>query len=83
MLEFVLHRIRDLFAGVRPDVDHGVVPFGTGDDAAMTISYTLWALVHGMAVLQATKLSDLVFNFAAADRFAVETLVRGLTQTRG
>jgi AcrR family transcriptional regulator len=71
-----------LYQAIQSGIDDGTIT-GTGDDAAMTISYTLWALVHGMAVLQATKLSDLVFNFAAADRFAVETLVRGLTQTRG
>ena len=69
-----------LYSRVQSAMDNGIIR-ATVDDPAMTISYTLWALVHGMAVLRATRLINWQFDFDTADRFAMETLVRGLVQT--
>ena len=44
------------------------------------ISYSLWAMVHGMATLQVTYLHNMVFDFEVVDRHAVERHVAGLIQ---
>lgn len=40
------------------------------------MAYSLWALVHGLAVLRKTRLRDLEADFEALDRAALEALVR-------
>ena len=42
------------------------------------ISYSLWALVHGMAMLQATHLATYKADFEEVDRRAVEKFIAGL-----
>jgi AcrR family transcriptional regulator len=42
------------------------------------MAYSLWALVHGMAMLQRTHLHDFEVNFRALDRRALEVFVNGL-----
>lgn len=42
------------------------------------IAYSLWALVHGMAVLQTTYLNDMHFDFENADRHTMQAFIRGL-----
>lgn len=44
------------------------------------IAYSLWALVHGMAVLQTTYLNDMHFDFENADRHTMQAFIRGLMQ---
>lgn len=46
------------------------------------IAYSIWALAHGMAMLQLTHLAGFEADFGAADRSALEALVRGWTMTR-
>ena len=42
------------------------------------IAYSLWALAHGMATLQATHLRDFAADFSATDRRALEIFVAAL-----
>lgn len=48
---------------------------------AEQISYGLWALAHGMAMLQLTNLAGYKADFATADRAALESYIRGLSTT--
>jgi AcrR family transcriptional regulator len=45
---------------------------------AEQVAYGLWALAHGMAVLQLIELSGFKADFAAADRNALRAYVRGV-----
>lgn len=47
-------------------------------DDPFELSYCFWAQVHGMAMLQIGFLRDMNFDFANADRRAIETIIRGL-----
>lgn len=60
---------------VRAGVDEGafVERPGFGVDE---MAYSLWALVHGLAVLRTTRLRDLDADFDALHRAALEGLVR-------
>lgn len=49
------------------------------DYGVVEISYSLWAMVHGMATLQVSYLRNLVLDFEMADRHALEMFVAGLT----
>lgn len=42
------------------------------------ISYSLWALVHGMAVLQVTYLHNFPLDFERANHFTLRTFINGL-----
>jgi AcrR family transcriptional regulator len=56
----------------------------TGDIAAgdrEPIAYSVWALAHGLAMLQLTHLSSFSADFERADRTALEILVKGWTVT--
>ncbi|MBZ0301493.1 MAG: TetR/AcrR family transcriptional regulator [Anaerolineae bacterium] len=50
----------------------------TRSGTSLETAYSLWALVHGMATLQATYLRHVPFDFAAADQRAMESFVAGL-----
>ncbi len=53
--------------------------FQTADDyGVFEISYSLWAMVHGMAMLQLRYLRNLEFDFVSADRKAVQVFLNGL-----
>jgi len=54
------------------DDDHGV----------LEISYGMWAMAHGMAMLQVSYLRDFAFDFATADRRSVQAMLNGLKQPR-
>lgn len=45
---------------------------------AVEISYSLWAVGHGMATLQVSYLRDLDLDFEVADRYALEKFVASL-----
>ena len=66
-----------LVAAVQRGINEGLIKtednFGIHD-----ISYSLWSLVHGMAILRLTNLSGLEYDFAPAERKVIATLVRGL-----
>lgn len=66
-----------LVRGVQRAVDSGI--FHTHENYGVTeISYTLWALVHGMATLQVTYLDGYQLDFEAADRAGLERFAEGL-----
>jgi AcrR family transcriptional regulator len=44
------------------------------------IAYSLWGLVHGLATLQVTYLSEVQFDFAQSDRAAIATFIAGLAR---
>jgi AcrR family transcriptional regulator len=46
--------------------------------SAVELSYSLWAMVHGMATLQVSYLRDLVLDFESADRHTLEIFITGL-----
>lgn len=46
------------------------------------IAYAIWAMAHGMAMLQVSYLRDFKFNFAEADRRSVLALLEGLRRPR-
>lgn len=52
-----------------------------GHDAE-ELAYAVWALCHGMAMLQATHLKDFDADFAAADRRILDRLVASFTEHR-
>lgn len=51
---------------------------GRRSKAAEQMAYGLWALAHGLAMLQLTNLAGLDADFAAADRNALRAYVSGL-----
>lgn len=68
-----------LITAVQRAVDEGI--FAT-DEAygVFEISYTLWALAHGMAMLQINYLRDFNFDFRRADRLTAERVIEGLKE---
>jgi AcrR family transcriptional regulator len=60
-------------------IDSGTFAAQAGDTAEQ-IAYGLWALAHGMAMLQRTHLRQFTADFSAADRHALEAFVRGLAK---
>ncbi len=67
-----------LLNAIQRGIDTGWIQHGEGY-SAMDISYSLWAMVHGMATLQSTYLQSWDHDFAHADRRAIETFVKGMT----
>ena len=68
-----------LVNAVQRGLDEG--HFAAGDDYGIfEIAYSLWAMAHGMAMLQVNYMRDFNFDFAAADRQAVEVFLAGLKQ---
>jgi len=49
---------------------------------AIEISYGLWAVVHGMAVLQVTYLEAFPLNYERADRYTIRVFIDGLMQQK-
>jgi AcrR family transcriptional regulator len=66
-----------LMDGVQRAIDEGVFQ-PQPDYSKVGITYSLWSLVHGLALLQATYLRQFKWDFATADRHAVQTFVEGL-----
>jgi AcrR family transcriptional regulator len=62
---------------VRDGIDAGDFAPRAGYDVE-EIAYSLWALAHGMAMLQQTHLRQFPADFKTADRRALETFVAGL-----
>lgn len=48
------------------------------DYNAEEITYSLWALIHGIALLRLTHLRDFQADFEKIDRLAIETFLKGL-----
>jgi len=67
---------RALFETVAVEVVSGSLGSLVGQ--AEQITYGLWAICHGMALLQLTSLAGFDADFAAADRSALRAYVRGL-----
>jgi AcrR family transcriptional regulator len=68
-----------LMDGVQRAIAAGV--FTTRSDyGKVGMTYSLWSLVHGLAMLQATYLRHFRWDFATADRHALETFIRGLSE---
>lgn len=66
-----------LLNGVRLGIEQGV--FSTQETfSADQIAYTLWATVHGMAMLQISYLSEFKTDFQQTDRKALQRLILGL-----
>lgn len=71
-----------LYNAVQKAIETGVL--GTGERfGVLEISYSLWSLVHGMAMLQAQGLEDFPINFDRTDREALKRLLRGLGKESG
>jgi len=68
---------RILLDAVQTAIQSGLFPVQAGFDQD-EVAYPLWALVHGLATLQLTSLRIVDYDFAAADRAALEHFVRGL-----
>ena len=60
-------------------IDSGVFAAQTGEGSEQ-IAYGLWALAHGMAMLQRTHLRQFTADFSSADRHALEAFARGLAR---
>jgi hypothetical protein len=78
--EFLLD---DSFTILARAVERGINEglFQAGENyGVFEISYNLWAMVHGMAMLQLRYLRDLEFDFKSADRKAVQVFLKGLKQ---
>ncbi|MBN2501761.1 MAG: TetR/AcrR family transcriptional regulator [Anaerolineales bacterium] len=69
-----------LVRGVEKAIEAGVIRVEAGFDV-FEISYTVWALVHGMGMLQATYLADFTVDFKEIDRAGLRSLLRGLLAT--
>lgn len=68
-----------LFGAVHRAIEEGVI-YARADYQTVEISYTIWALVHGMAMLQAKYMGKLPVDFPAADRNAIQVMIEGLGQ---
>lgn len=66
-----------LVDGVQRALDAGLFQARPDYDKA-SITYSLWALVHGLAMLQATYLRQFKWDFASADQHAITTFIEGL-----
>lgn len=70
-----------LIRAVQRGRDEGL--FQVSDDyGVFEISYSLWALAHGMAMLQVNYMRNFDFDFESADREAVHAFLKGLKQRR-
>jgi AcrR family transcriptional regulator len=66
-----------LYNAVQKAIEAGVLQTSEGFEV-IEISYSLWSLVHGMAMLQTQSLHGIPIDFERADREALERLLRGL-----
>lgn len=65
-----------LLNGVQAAIDAGIIQT-RGGYGLNEIAYSMWALVHGLATLQLTNLSNVAFDYERADRDAIETFIKG------
>ena len=68
-----------LYHAVERGIEQGKI---INDDTydTLSIAYSLWAIVHGMAVLQTTHLGELQYDFAPIDRRTITTYLDALIQ---
>ncbi|MBN1563018.1 MAG: TetR/AcrR family transcriptional regulator [Anaerolineae bacterium] len=69
-----------LISAVQRAIDADVIQTRAGFDT-LEIAYTVWALAHGMASLQARYMPHLRLNYAATDRHAMRIMIAGLGHT--
>lgn len=70
-----------LVRAVQRGTDEGL--FEVSDDyGVFEMSYSLWAMGHGMAMLQLNYMRDFNFDFENADRRTVQVFLDGLKQRR-
>ena len=53
------------------------------DYGVFELSYSLWAMAHGMAILQVNHMRHFNSDFESADRKTVQIFLDGLKQRRG
>ncbi len=70
-----------LYNAVQRAIDAGVIQSGEGY-GPLEISYSLWAVVHGAATLQAHHLRKFPLDFLNTDRRALQVYLQGLGQKR-
>ncbi|GAB5492076.1 MAG: TetR/AcrR family transcriptional regulator [Phototrophicaceae bacterium] len=68
-----------LLGGVQMGIEQGYF-VSQESFGAEQIAYTLWSIVHGMAMLQTSYLTGFEANFQQADREALQRVVSGLMQ---
>ncbi|MGB1286002.1 MAG: TetR/AcrR family transcriptional regulator [Aggregatilineales bacterium] len=65
------------YQAVQAGIDAGIIAIRDDYDT-LDIAYSLWAFVHGMAVLQVTHLRDFAMDYECIDRQALQAFIRGL-----
>lgn len=68
-----------LLTGVQIGIEQGYFVEREGF-GVQEMAYTLWSIVHGMAVLQTTALAEFPANFQQIDRDALRRVLLGLKQ---
>lgn len=68
-----------LMDGIQRALDSGLFQPRPGYDK-VGMTYSVWSLVHGLAILQATYLRQFKWDFATADRQAIRTFIEGLSR---
>jgi AcrR family transcriptional regulator len=68
---------RIVLNAVQSAIDSGYL-YSRPDFGCDEIAYGLWALVHGMAVMQLTNLKYIDYDFERADRAVLEAFIAGL-----
>jgi len=63
--------------GVRRAIEEGVIQLSAGLDDSEA-AYSLWALVHGMAMLQVSYPRKMPLDFEAVDQASLRAMVQGL-----
>ncbi len=66
-----------LMDAVQRAIDAGLFPVRP-DYGKAGMTYSLWSLVHGLAILQATYLRQFKWDFPTSDRHAIRTFIDGL-----
>lgn len=66
-----------LLATIQRGLDEGIFRPRSGY-GALEMAYTAWAVVHGIAMLRLTYLTQQPFDFATADHEALRSMVHGL-----
>lgn len=69
-----------LYNAVLAAIERGDLRATPGD--AFDITYSVWAIAHGAAMLQVNYLKDFKYDFAAADARTARRLIRGLLAAR-
>ena len=79
LYDAILPNVNDTFGiayhGVQRCIDEGLIILG--DRTALDITYCLWALLHGCAMLQTRYLKSFPMDFERVDRHAIVTLLKG------